>query len=45
MYVCVCVCAEAYLCGDEHGRVRQLVVVVHPEGEEQDGSNAHDWHQ
>lgn len=41
--MCVRVCV--YLRGDQHGRVRQLVMVVHPEGEEQDGSNAHDRHQ
>lgn len=43
--VCVCVYREDYLGGDEHGWIRQLVVVVHPEREEQNGSNAHDRHQ
>lgn len=33
------------MCGDQGGRVGQLVMPPHPEGEEDDGGQAHDGHQ
>lgn len=35
----------SYLGGHQGGWVCQLVVAVHPEGEEGDGRDAHDGHQ
>ena len=36
---------KTYMCGDERGWVGQLVMPPHPEGEEDDGGQAHDGNQ